>query len=268
VTGDSKRLRQIVWNLLTNAIKFTPDEGRVTVTLTRVNSNIEITVADTGRGIAPEFLPFVFERFRQADSSITRRYGGLGIGLALVKQLVELHAGMVKAESPGPNRGATFRVSLPVAASPHGPEVATPTSASADALADLGGVRVLAVDDDKDSLEVLGRILRARNAEVFLATSADEAVQAFTTFRPDVVLSDIGMPGKDGYDLIGRLRQLPHGSTVPAAALTAMARSDDRMRALRAGFQTHVAKPVAAAEIAAVVNSLASLGRTRSGSPV
>jgi PAS domain S-box-containing protein len=230
--GDVKRLRQVIWNLLTNAIKFTPNQGRVFVTVSRVNSHIDISVADNGRGIPAEFLPHVFERFRQADASITRQHGGLGIGLALVKQLVELHAGNVHAASPGVGQGSTFTVTLPVMAA-----------------------------HDHDSLDVVRRILIARNAEVQAASSAEQALEEFKANPPDVILSDIGMPGHDGYELIKRIRELPKGTWVPAAALTALARSEDRMRALRAGFQTHVSKPVAAGELVAVVRSLASVHR-------
>ena len=257
--GDVKRLQQVVWNLLTNAVKFTPNDGRISVTISRINSHVDVSVADTGRGIAPDFLPHVFERFRQADATTTRQHGGLGIGLALVKQLVELHAGTVRAESGGVGQGATFTISLPVSIAHVDSRPLPPHSPPAPVEVDLGGVKVLAVDDDKDSLEVLRRILAGRNAEVRTASSAQEALKVFEAFGPDVVVSDIGMPGQDGYDLIRRIRELPGGATVPAAALTALARSDDRMRALQAGFQTHVAKPVAAAELVAVVRSLSSL---------
>ena len=262
--GDVKRLRQVVWNLLTNAVKFTPAEGRVMITLSRINSHIDIAVADTGRGIPAEFLPHVFERFRQADASITRQHGGLGIGLALVKQLVELHAGSVHAASAGLGQGATFTVSLPVAVA-HVDAAPSPRPPGAGEAVeqdtDLAGIKVLAVDDDHDSLEVIRRILTGRNAEVRAASSAAQALQLFEVSRPDVILSDIGMPGQDGYELIRRIRLQPGGANVPAAALTALARSEDRMRALRAGFQTHVSKPVAAGELVAVVRSLASVHR-------
>jgi PAS domain S-box-containing protein len=263
--GDVKRLRQVVWNLLTNAIKFTPNGGRVLVTVSRINSHIDLTVSDTGRGIPPTFLPHVFERFRQADASITRLHGGLGIGLALVKQLVEMHAGSVHAASPGVGLGATFTVSLPVSAASVDAPVSSnkpAVGAPAEQEADLAGIKVLAIDDDRDSLEVIRRILKGRNAEVSIASSAEQAVEAFAGMTPDVILSDIGMPGQDGYELIRRIRQLPGGANVPAAALTALARAEDRMRALRAGFQTHVSKPVAAGELVAVVLSLASVHRS------
>jgi PAS domain S-box-containing protein len=263
VLGDAKRLQQVTWNLLTNAIKFTPSGGKILITASRVNSRIEISVADSGQGMPADFLPHIFERFRQADSSTTRRHGGLGIGLALVKQLIELHGGDVRAESPGPGLGATFTLSLPVAAlheeSRHpndpGDKQATP------AMPDLKGIKVLVVDDDQDSLAVIGRILIRQNAEVHSASSADEAMVQYVKYAPDVVISDIGMPEKDGYDLIRRIRQHPKGANTPAAALTALARSEDRTNALNAGFQSHMAKPMAAAEIVAMVRSLASMHR-------
>jgi CheY-like chemotaxis protein len=228
-----------------------------------VNSHVEIIVADTGRGIAPEFLPHVFERFRQADSTTTRQHGGLGIGLALVKHLVELHGGTVMAESAGVGQGATFTIKLPVVVARSSAKgSSTLGAAEREELfnaENLSGVRVLAVDDDKDSLEVVKRILGNRHAQVETAESAEQAMGLFTSFRPHVVLSDIGMPIQDGYEFIRRMRQLPGGASVPAAALTALARSEDRMRALQAGFQTHVAKPIAPSELVAVVRSLAAL---------
>ncbi len=259
--GDGKRLQQVIWNLLTNAIKFTPKQGKVFVTVRHTNSHIELSVADTGHGIDPEFLPHVFERFRQADASITREHGGLGIGLSLVKQLVELHAGTVHAMSPGIGLGATFTVILPVSvAQAESPRRAVPAEDPREGIPpDLAGIKVLAVDDDRDSLEVLRRILTSQGAQVRTAASGEEALEVFHAFSPHVVLSDIGMPVQDGYELIRSIRRLPNGAVVPAAALTALARADDRMRALHAGFQTHVAKPVAAAEVVAVVRSLASL---------
>lgn len=268
IMGDTKRLQQVVWNLVTNAVKFTPRGGRVIVTVSRINSHLDITVADTGQGIDPKFMPHLFERFQQADASTTRQQGGLGIGLALVKQLVEMHAGIVRAESPGPGRGATFTVTLPVAAShaSTGPAPETIETPEVPVTADLSGVKVLAIDDDRDSLDVIRRILSGRKAEVRTAASAEAGLEIFREFSPDVVLSDIGMPQHDGYEFIRRMRQLPQGETVPAAALTALARPDDRMRALRAGFQTHVAKPVSAAEVVAVVHSLASVRRPPPGS--
>lgn len=264
--GDSKRLQQVIWNLLTNAIKFTPKGGKIWVTVIRVNSHIDISVADNGSGIHPEFLPRVFERFSQADTSTTRRSGGLGIGLSLVKQLVELHAGSVRAESAGVGHGAKFTVTLPIAAA-HQRE-AEPIRRERDAdfpwsTVELAGVKVLAVDDDLDSLEVLKRILVARNAVVETATSATLALEKFDQFSPDVVLSDIGMPEADGYEFIRRLRLHPKGAKTPAAALTALVRPIDRNKAIHAGFQTHIGKPVAAGELTAVVRSLANLSPER-----
>lgn len=269
--GDKHRLQQVIWNLVSNAIKFTPKGGSVAVTLTQVNSHMEITVADTGRGIAPDFLPHVFERFSQADASTTRQYGGLGIGLALVKQLVELHGGVVRAESPGVDQGATFTIVLPVQAA-RSDHASAPQERNNDQGKSLGdedltGISVLAVDDDKDSLEVVKRILTNRRAQVITAHSVDAALEIFPTFQPQVVLSDIGMPGRDGYELIRRIRQLPGGAFVPAAALTALARPEDRMRALQAGFQTHVAKPIAPRELVAVVRSLGALHSARLSGP-
>jgi CheY-like chemotaxis protein/anti-sigma regulatory factor (Ser/Thr protein kinase) len=261
--ADKKRLQQVIWNLLTNAIKFTPRQGRIIVSLRRNGAHTEVSITDNGQGIAPEFLPHVFERFRQGDPSLTRQHGGLGIGLAIVKQLVDMHGGSVRAESPGAGLGATFIVSLPVMV------VRPPRTASAIQArsltgpdreeADLTGIRVLVVDDDRDSLDVIRRILVNRHAEVRAATSVTEALAALGEFRPDLLLSDIGMPDRDGYEFIRLVRGLPEGKSMPAAALTALARPEDRMRALKAGFQTHVAKPVAPAELVAVVRSLASL---------
>lgn len=261
--GDKQRLQQVVWNLLANAIKFTPKGGVVNIVVTRIDSRIEISVRDNGRGITPEFLPYVFDRFRQADSSSTRHYGGLGIGLALVRQLVELHGGTVRAESPGLNQGSTFVVSLPVFAARYDSNVAGISAASEHAMAPpsqtLAGIKVLVVDDDHDSLDVVQRILSSREAEVQTVSSVDQALAKYGSFRPDVILSDIGMPTHDGYDMIHRLRTLPGGRSTPAAAMTALVRPEDRMRALKAGFQTHVSKPVSPAELVAVVHSLAAL---------
>jgi CheY-like chemotaxis protein len=261
--GDRKRLQQVIWNLLSNAIKFSPKGSAVVIALSRINSHVEISVSDSGRGIEPDFLPHVFERFRQADSSTTRKYGGLGIGLAIVKQLVEMHGGQVRAESPGLGKGSTFMVSLPVVVSrtAHADHVPSAPHETEDLTIsdDLTGIKVLAVDDDVDSLGVIKRVLTSRKADVQTASSVAEALILFNTRRPDIVLSDIGMPDRDGYELIRSLRALPTGKAVPAAALTALARSEDRMRALNAGYQAHVSKPVAPAELIAVVRSLVSL---------
>ena len=264
VMGDKDRLQQIVWNLLSNAIKFTPKNGRVHMVIKRVNSHVEICVTDTGQGIAPEFLGQVFDRFRQADATTTRRHGGLGLGLSIVKHLTELHGGGVRVESEGVGQGATFTVSLPLQ------PVRRDTQAEDDAQRkagldeatiepDLTGVKVLVVDDEEDSVAIVKRILERRGAEVHATNSMQEALDEFTNFGPHVVVSDIGMPEHDGYELITRLRALPGGRTVPAIALTALARSEDRNRALRAGYQLHVAKPVDFYELVAVVQNLASL---------
>jgi PAS domain S-box-containing protein len=259
VLGDPSRLQQVVWNLLTNAIKFTPKGGRVTVTLRHVDSYAEVAVTDTGQGIAPDFLPYVFERFRQADSSTTRNHAGLGLGLALVKQLVEMHGGTVRADSEGEGRGATFTVSLPIAALHRANDAG---DAVLDACESLRGVRVLVVDDEEDTRELVRRLLADCQAEVVAVASAPAALDAVEHFRPDVLLSDIGMPQQDGYQLVRALRErdAEHGGRTPAAALTAFARPEDRIRALRAGYQMHVAKPVDASELITVVASLA--GRT------
>jgi PAS domain S-box-containing protein len=262
VMGDKDRLQQIVWNLLTNAVKFTPKKGRIHVVIKRIDSHVAIDVTDTGQGIAPEFLGQVFDRFRQADATTTRRHGGLGLGLSIVKHLTELHGGSVQVSSHGPGLGATFTVSLPLQPVRHEEEAEARRNAAVDKAAiqvSLGGVKVLVVDDEEDSVGTIKRILERHGAEVRGVYSMQEGLQEFTQFTPNVVLSDIGMPEHDGYELIARLRKLPGGRTVPAVALTALARSEDRTRALRAGFQLHVAKPVDFNELVAVVQNLAAL---------
>ncbi len=259
--GDAKRLQQVVWNLFTNAIKFTDNGGLVSITLKQIGSELSLTIADNGCGIAPQFLPFIFERFRQADSSTTRQHGGLGIGLSLVKQLVDLHGGKVRAESKGEGQGATFVVTLPVSVAISGKntsQVRFPAVAEVP-LADLSGIQVLALDDDADSVHIVKRILTARGADVRTASSVVEAMGILKMFTPDVILSDIGMPGQDGYDFIRQFRELSSFAAIPAVALTALARVEDRTRALNAGFQSHIAKPLAAAELVAVVHSLGRL---------
>ncbi len=266
VSGDPARLQQIIWNLLSNAVKFTHQGGEVQVLLERVNSHVEVSVIDSGMGIKPEFLPHVFDRFRQADASTTRRHGGLGLGLAIVKQLVEMHGGTVRAKSPGEGQGATFTVALPITVvHPQPPEKARP---KADDPAEfdcqngyLDGVRVLVVDDEADARRLVERVLSECGAEVALASSAAEALERLDDFKPHVLVSDVGMPDQDGYDLMRSVRSRGKSSAeIPAAALTAFARSEDRRRAMLAGFQTHVSKPVDPAELLAVVASLA--GRT------
>ena len=267
VSGDPARLQQVVWNLLTNAVKFTPRGGQVQVLLERVNSHVEISVIDSGQGIPPEFLPHVFERFRQADGSSTRRHGGLGLGLSIVKQLVEMHGGSVRAKSPGEGQGSTFVVMLPITVvHPEQPGKVRPKDAerkpSDDPCGDhhLSGLRVLVVDDEPDARNLMTRVLEDCGAEVEAAGSVVEALDLVESFRPDILVSDVGMPEQDGYDLMRQVRRRLTSKELPAAALTAFARSEDRMRAMRAGFQVHVAKPVNPEELVAVVATLA--GRT------
>jgi len=269
VSGDPVRLQQVVWNLLSNAIKFTPKGGRVQIRLERVNSHIEIAVSDTGPGISPEFLPYVFDRFRQADGRTTRQHGGLGLGLSIVRHLVELHGGTVRAESEGEGQGAVFTVLLPVApvyqtvgATERVHPAARDTLPLYDCPDRLEGVMVLAVDDEPDTRELLMAGLGQCGAVVTVVGSAAEALAAIAVKVPDLLISDIGMPGEDGYELIRRVRQLPteNGSKLPAIALTAYARVEDRMQALRAGYQMHVPKPVELAELVAVAASLIRRG--------
>jgi PAS domain S-box-containing protein len=264
VVGDPQRLQQVVWNLLSNAVKFTPKGGEVRVSVQALDGHTRITVADTGQGIASEFLPHVFERFRQADPSSTRRHGGLGIGLAIVRQLVELHGGTVRAESAGAGRGATFIVSLPLAVSIEPEERRqTQTSNGGSRSVSLDGVRVLVVDDEADARDLLAQILSRSHAEVAMAASAAEGLEVLERFQPHVLISDISMPGADGYDFIRTLRK--RGHHLPAAALTAFARAEDRRRTLLAGFQIHLAKPVDPGELTAAVASLA--GRAGESDP-
>jgi CheY-like chemotaxis protein/two-component sensor histidine kinase len=268
IDGDPARLQQVVWNLLSNAVKFTPSGGRVEVRVRRAGSQTEVAVSDTGQGIEPEFLPHVFERFRQADMGTTRRHGGLGLGLAIVRHLVELHDGTVTAESGGQGRGSTFKVRLPVRAVRGAGQPAACAEQPARtgggfeapaATPTLEGVKVLVVDDEADARRLLTEVLSSRGAEVLTAASADAALELLQTWRPHVLLSDIGMPDGDGYELIQRVRGLPEGrgGRTPAAALTAYAGPGDRERALSSGFQLHVAKPVEPAELTAAVASLA-----------
>jgi signal transduction histidine kinase/ActR/RegA family two-component response regulator len=268
VSGDAGRLQQIVWNLLSNAIKFTPEGGRVEVRLGRAGRDVQIRVSDTGEGVAPEFLPHVFDRFRQADGTSTRRHGGLGLGLAIVRHLVELHGGTVTADSPGEGLGASFTITLPPAAAPAPARAKRGVAAAARPGADAGarhdplpmleGVRVLLVDDDRDTLNMLAAVLTACRATIHTASSADEALEALRWFRPDVLVSDLAMPGEDGYSLIKRLRahEGEAGGKIPAVALTAYVRVKDRTRALAAGFNMFVPKPVEPTELIAAVASL------------
>ncbi len=257
VRGDPERLQQVVWNLLSNAVKFTPRGGNVRVSVAARDRSAMIVVDDDGRGIAAEFLPHVFERFRQAEGGAARTYGGLGLGLAIVKQLVELHGGTISAASEGLGRGAAFSCELPLAAVRRRPSP-EPSSESLPT-ADLGGMRLLVVDDEEDSRELLAAILAGSGAAVETAASAAEAFAAFRERRPDVLLSDIAMPNEDGYELIRRIRALPErdGGRTPAIALTAHARAEDRTRALLAGFRAHVPKPIEPTELIAVLASIA-----------
>ncbi|MCU0541371.1 MAG: response regulator [Oscillatoriaceae cyanobacterium Prado104] len=256
VSGDPGRLQQVVWNLLSNAIKFTPRDGRVEIQLQRLEAQVELAVSDTGMGIAADFLPYVFESFRQADASITRNHSGLGLGLAIVRQLVELHGGTVSADSPGLERGATFTFRLPAIQVDAG---AGEASEGLDVGADLRGIKVLVVDDEVDSREFLVFVLEEYGAKVRAAASAAEAVEAAIEFVPDVLVSDIGMPEEDGYSLMARLRAKQ--GKFRAIALTAYARDEDRDRALAVGFDRHLAKPVTPDGLVEAVAQLNLLGR-------
>jgi len=265
VFGDRERLQQVVWNLLSNGVKFTRKGGLVQVTLQRINSHVEIVVNDTGVGIRPDFLPHVFDRFRQADGSTTRNYGGLGLGLAIVRHLVELHGGTAWAESGGDNKGSRFTVRLPamVANEEHAPEeLKQPAVAVVEARnrqpSSLNGLRVLVVDDEIDARSLLTTMLERCGADVIAVGSAREGLESVETWKPDVLIADIGMPVEDGYGLIKKIRALPkeRGGQTPALALTAYARTEDRVRALSEGYQVHLAKPVDRFELAAVVTSL------------
>lgn len=264
ISGDPARLQQVMWNLLSNAIKFTPKGGQVNVALQRVESHLEITVSDNGEGISPEFLPFVFDRFRQQDASQKRRHGGLGLGLSIVKTLVELHGGTIRVESDGLNLGATFIVILPLAPLRHRDFRSVAGSngrTGSDVGVELDGVRVLIIDDERDSLEWVRRLLQECKAEVAVAPSANDGLNLIAAEPPDVIVSDIGMPDKDGFEMIRELRaRSPEAAKIPAIALTAFARSEDRTRAMLAGYQVHLAKPVEPQELIAAVANLA--GRT------
>lgn len=267
VSGDPDRLQQVVWNLLSNAIKFTPRGGEVRISLQRVASQARISVSDTGQGIAPSFLPYMFDLFRQADSTITRKHGGLGLGLAIVRHVVEMHGGTVHADSPGEGKGATFTVSLPLIGMRR-PGDSTGTAAWGRKLSDgtlfdrqtvLKGMHVLVVDDEPETREMLVEVLVQYGAEVKASASVHEALEALEHWQADVLVSDIGMPGEDGYELIRKVRAMDpeRGGRIPAVALTAYARVEDRLKALSAGFQMHISKPVEPAELAAVVASFA-----------
>jgi len=260
ILADPDRVQQIVWNLLSNAIKFTPRNGVIDLAVSRAGQDIEIVVTDSGIGIHPEFVPYVFERFRQADVGTRRRYGGLGLGLAIVRHLVELHGGSVRAESAGENRGATFRVLLPARAarrSPPADRTERPVPPAAAAGGRLDGVRVLIVDDEPDARDLFASILRSAGAAVETAASAADALDIIGSRPPQVLISDIEMPDRDGYELLRTVReQTGRRTTFPAIAVTAYARDVDRRRALDAGFDAHLAKPVEPADLVAAVASL------------
>lgn len=257
IQGDPSRLQQVMWNLLSNAIKFTDRRGSVTVRLFEHHGSVEIAVKDTGLGISPEFMPHVFERFRQADASTTRQFGGLGLGLSIAKQLTELHGGLISVDSEGQGRGATFHVVLPVARSSR-PAVPVADPVPEDPVR-LVGVRVLVVEDEDDARDLTRRILESSGAHVRIASNTPDALAEFDGERPDVIVSDLGMPGQDGYELIRqiRIRDAVLGGLTPAAALSAQARSEDRKRALLAGFQSHLAKPADPVELLNIVAGLA-----------
>ncbi len=261
---DSARLQQMLWNLLVNAVKFTAPGGRVRVALERANSHAEIVIEDSGVGIAPGFLPYVFERFRQADASTTRRHGGLGLGLSIVKSLAELHGGSVRAASPGEGQGSTFTVALPIVstlADEPGLESRIRIARDLDVLPRLNNISVLVVDDEADSLLFFGRLLEECGARVLLAVDADQAMDLLNSESVDILISDIGMAGADGYQLIQQVRALRDDrvATIPAVAVTAYARADDRRRLLLAGFQMHLSKPVEPQELVAGIASLIGL---------
>jgi len=273
VSGDPNRIQQIIWNLLANAVKFTPKRGRVQVRLERINSHVEITVSDTGRGISPQFLPFVFDRFRQAESSFSRTQGGLGLGLSIVRQLVDLHGGTVEAESEGEGHGATFSVKLPVIISKRISRYTGTLelkempgrSNHPTQLPSLANLKLLVVEDEADARELLITLLKECGAEAQAVATAKDGLARLREWKPDVLISDIGMPYEDGFSLIGKVRALPkeEGGQVPAIALTAHVRDEDRLQALASGFDAHVGKPMEPLELVTVIANLAR--RTQSG---
>jgi CheY-like chemotaxis protein len=274
VLADANRLQQAIWNLLSNAVKFTNEGGQVEAQLTAGPGRAEISVTDSGIGIEPQFLPHLFERFRQADSSSTREYGGLGLGLAIVRHVVEMHGGRVSASSPGKGQGSTFKITLPLVTGAGAPRAEVPALESKPATAAgrapeekvhmLDHVRVLVVEDDPDTLDLLKVVLDNSGAVVVTAASVREAIDTFEQWRPDVLVTDLAMPEQDGYQLIEqvRSRSSEQGGNTPAVALTAYARSEDQIRALAAGFQMHLAKPIAPKELIAALASLSGHGRS------
>jgi CheY-like chemotaxis protein len=273
IMGDANRLQQVVWNLLANAAKFTNKGGRVRVVLSRIDSSLELSVTDNGKGISPEFLPLVFDRFKQADVTTTRHQGGLGLGLAIAKNLVEMHGGTIEVKSEGIGHGATFVVRIPISAMHHHkritPVTSTPAHAAIDGPPELIGLKVLVVDDEADVRDLVMTLLEQCGVEVVGAASVAEALEAIEKRPPDVLISDIGMPSEDGYSLIRRIRALPidRGGALPAASLTAYAGIEDRRRAMMAGFNMHLPKPVDPAELIAVVANLARLAKAINRGP-
>ena len=271
VAGDAARLQQVLWNLLSNAVKFTAKGGRVQIRVARAGSSVEISVSDTGKGISADFLPFVFERFKQSDNSTTRRFGGLGLGMAITRHIVELHGGTIRAESPGEDAGATFTVSLPVSILHRGKSSATsgPSSTIDEnaririELPRLDNLNVLIVDDEADARDLMVTVLSGQGARVTAAASVAEAVEKFQAHPPDLIVSDIEMPDEDGFALIKKLRLFnkTRERKIPAIALTAHARPSERIKVLSAGYQTHLAKPVETAELLAVIASFAELNK-------
>ncbi|HEY9502786.1 MAG TPA: ATP-binding protein [Pyrinomonadaceae bacterium] len=259
ISADSARMQQIIWNLLSNAVKFTPHGGKIFVCIEQDGPNARVLVRDTGLGIDSKFLPRVFDRFRQADSSTTRSYGGLGLGLAIVRHLVELHGGTVLAESEGPGKGATFSASFPLLAV-RAEAIAHSGEFNIAEMSSLNGLRVLLVDDEPEARQIITTVIARTGASVQSCTSASEALSKLIEWRPDVLLSDIAMPEEDGYSFIGRVRALPKekGGETPAAALTAYARDEDRRQALAAGYQMHIAKPISAPELVMMIARLAN----------
>jgi CheY-like chemotaxis protein len=268
IAGDADRLQQVIWNLLSNAVRFTPRNGRVQVRLARVDSHVEIVVTDSGAGIAADFLPHVFERFRQADSRFSRSYGGLGLGLAISRDLVELHGGTIHADSEGTGKGATFRVVLPLMAvlqdaqaEPVREHPRAERSIPQPKDVSLAGLLVLVVDDDEDAVTMMREVLEAAGATVSSAAAAAAALNVLSHSEVNALVTDLGMPEMDGFALLAEVRKSPIASirNVPAAALTAYARSEDRIRTLSSGFQMHLAKPIDPSELVAAVAALANL---------
>jgi CheY-like chemotaxis protein len=262
VSGDPARLQQVVWNLLSNAVKFTPKGGRVLVKLQQVRSHVEIIVSDSGEGIRADILPYIFDRVRPGDTSRARAQGGLGIGLALVRHLVELHGGSVIADSPGEGQGATFVVKLPLMSAQVRERAIAHTDTLAVTASSLADVRILVVDDDPTAVDLIKEVLIQAGGDVRGSGTVQEALHTFEQWRPDILVSDVEMPGQDGYTLIRKVRGLDpeRGGKTPAVALTAFGRREDRVRSLRAGFNIHVTKPVDPGELTAIIASLT--GRT------